>query len=412
MTSLNETRQRSRDEGVSVILSQESQRFSAFVPWDRNNPNGALVPQRSLVENRNVDNTEVQPQTAFSPAAFFGGSPTSFKLSTKDLSIVDHAFLVFKITNSTGAAVVLPPTAFWFNKIELRAPNSNVLIEIRDIDNWMATCLLQRSDFETISSLISSTDAYSTAGVSIANGASVELYLPLFTLFNACRLHLPGIQGDMELYFETKPSAMILISGTHPTVTSVTLLLAGVDESQEKRLARTRNYRSNTPIYLPFNSWNHFTQSMTLAAGVKTDIRLSGFKGQFSALFFFVRALPLTAANQGTFILMDEHSVRDQSGQIFCGNHVKSAARSKIYMAAQLNNLSTRYSNHVMVPFSSAVVNDFITGQIHGFQTFEGTETLSITPTTGTASGQYQVDVIALQSTALRIQRGEITKRY
>lgn len=411
MASHNETRQRAREANISAILSQESANFAPFIPWDSRNPSAGMIPQRYSVENRVVDLTEVQPQTSFSPAAFFGGAPMSFKLSTNDLSIIDHAFLVFKVTNSTGGAVVTPPTAFWFNKIAVRAPNGNTITEVRDIDSWLSQLMLARTDHESISALVNSTDAYLTTGNSLANGASVELYLPLFTLFNACRLHLPGINGDLELFVEPKPSAMTLVSGTHPTVTSATLLLAGVDEAQERRNRRTQEYRGRIPHFLPFYAWNHFTQALTLAAGIKSDVKLSGLKGQFSALFVLVRALPLTAATQGTFIKLDEHSVRDQSGQIFCGNHAKTHERSRIIAGADLHNLAAKNSNFYMVPFSGTVVHDFITGQVHGYQVFGGNETLSITPTTGTASGQYQVDVVALQSTALRIQGGEVSLR-
>lgn len=415
--SLNEVRQRAREIGVSNILTEEYDDFHAFVPWDDKNPQAALVPQRYMVENRVVDNTEIQPNTGFNSGNFLAGSTVDFRLDSSDISVIDHAFLCSNITNSTGAAVTLPPTAFWFDKIEVLSTNSSTLCTIYDIDLWQSICMLPKTDFESLATLMGTTTNYSTAGVTIANNASTELYLPLITLFNATRLHLPGLNGSLTFRFRSKPSAMNLIAGSHPTFTKVIMLLSGFDEDKEKRNSRTAVYRNRvprfgqTPLYVPFYNWDHFTFSQALAASVKSDIKLSGFSGMFSALFVLIRALPLTAATQGTFIALDSFSVADESGAIFCGNHIKTHARSRILAAAQMQNASAANVNYYMVPFSSAVVNDFVTGQVHGYQVFKGNEVLSITPNSGLAAGNYQIDVIGLRGNALRILRGDVEKR-
>ena len=94
-----------------------------------------------------------------------------------------------------------------------------------------------------------------------------------------------------------------------------------------------------------------------------------------------------------------------------CGNHIKTHARSRIIAAGQLNNTAALNSNFYLVPFSSAMVNDFITGQVHGYQVFKGNEVLSITPPVGFASASYQIDVIGLRGNALRILKGTVEKR-
>lgn len=274
MSSLNEIRIRAQEAQVSNILTAEYEDFHGFVPWDDKAPLKALVPQRYTVENRVVDNAEVQPNVAFNPATFLASSQIDFRLDSNDVSVIDHAFLVFSITNSTGGSVTLPPTPFWFDKIEIMSPNSNVLCTIRDIDNWQAICMLPRTEFEALAAYMGTTTAYATSGVAIANGASTELYLPLLTLFNAARIHLPGISGPITFRFSAKPSAMNLIAGTHPTFTKVVMLLNGFDEPQDKRNERTAFYRSRiapfqqTPIYVPFFNWDHFSTGASLTASV------------------------------------------------------------------------------------------------------------------------------------------------
>lgn len=415
--SLNEIRMRAKEAQVSNILTEEYDDFHAFVPWDDKNVTSALVPQRYTVENRVVDNTEVQPNAGFNSGNFLNGAVVDFRLDTSDISVVDHAFLCANITNSTGASCTLPATPFWFDKIEIMAPNSNVLATITDIDLWHSVCMLPRVDFDAIAALMNTNATYSTAGVALANNASTELYLPLITLFNAARLHLPGLTGSMTFRFRSKPSALTLIAGSHPTFTKVVMLLSGFDEPQSKRNQRTALYKgqvarfAKTPIYVPWYGWEHFTFSQALSASVKSDIKLSGFQGMFAGLFVVVRALPLTAANQGTFILLESFSVQDESGAIFCGNHVKTHARSRILAAGQLDNVAALNSNFYMIPFSSAIVNDFVTGQVHGYQVFKGNEVLSITPNSSLSAGNYQIDVVALRGSALRILAGQVDKR-
>ena len=118
MSALNEVKQRAREAGVLSILTEETSDFHAFRLWSVKNPEAAHVPERFLVENRVVDQTEVQPTSGYNPATVLAGSIIDFRLDTNDVSVVDHAFLGFNITNSTGGAVVLPPTPFWFSKIE------------------------------------------------------------------------------------------------------------------------------------------------------------------------------------------------------------------------------------------------------------------------------------------------------
>lgn len=417
MASVNEIRQRAREMGVTSILTDDYEDPHAFVVWDEKNPKSGLVPQRFTVEQRVVDHTEVRPNTGFSPSALLAGSVVDFKLDSNDVSVIDHAALVFNITNSTGAAVVLPPTSFWFDKIEILAPNGNQLLTIQDIDNWLALCMLPRNDFEQIAALTGTTTAYSTAGVSIANGASTELYLPLFTMFMACRLNLAGIKGHLTFRFRLKAAALNLISGTHPTFTNCCMLLSGFDEPQSSRNARTAAYMgrlarlAGVPLHLPFYGWDHFTASQALAPSTRVELKMNGFSGMFSAVFLLIRALPLTAANQGTFIQLESTVLQDESQNIFCGNHNKSHARSRWITAAQMPNLSAQSVNYYMTPFSVAVPTDFAVGQVHGYQVFRGNESVVFTPTAGLSAGNYQIDVVGLRAQTLRIQNGDIEIR-
>jgi hypothetical protein len=404
--------------GVNNILSEDFETdFHGLEPWDDNAPQTALVPRRFDVASHVQDMNEIQSNNGFSSSSVLAGSTVEFKLDATDVSVIDHAFLCAQITNSTGASCTIAAPAFWFSRIEIRAPNGNVLANITDLDSWITTCMLPRVEFENLAALMGTTSAYATSGVVIANTASTELYLPLLTLFNACRLHLSGLNGYLSLKFYANTSALNILAGSHPTFTKFCILTAGFNEPEEKRRARTRLYRglvtpfNNTPIYLPHFAFDHFTQTLTLTASVTSTIKLSGLNGMFSALFFVIRASPLTGATMGTFLAIDSFSVQDESGTIFCGNHIKTHARSRVILAAQMDNESGLNSNYYMVPFSASVVQDFFMGQNHGYQVFKGNENLILTPGASFASGSCQVDVLALRGNALRILKGSIEKK-
>lgn len=415
--SLNEVRSRARGNNISHILSEETSEFHGFQPWDGKNPQAALVPRRFAVENHTSDAVEVQPLSGFNAGTFLNGAVIDYRLDNHDVSVVDSMMLAVNITNSTGAGVTLPPTPFWVDKLELLGPSSNVLATFYDTDLWAAILCLPRNDFEQLAAYMSTNTAYSTAGVVIANGASSELYLPIIPLVHACRLHLPGINGSLTWRFRMKSSANILIAGTHPTVTSALMLLQGADESANKRSLRTAYYKGqiarfqNTPLYLPFFTTERFVYTQTLAASTRYNIKLSGFQGQFAALWVIARALPLTAANQGTFLQLADFTVQTAGGENLAGNHIKSHVRSRIIAAGQLQNLAAANSNFYMLPFSQSVVQDLIVGSSSGFQVLEGTENLIFSTTAATAPGSYELLVIGFKANALRIQKGQVEKR-
>lgn len=413
MASANEIKLRAQEINANRILTTELSEFNALVPWDKKNPLASpLIPQRYTNENRVVDYTEVQSATVFDPARFLDGSITDFKLDTSDVSVIDHAFLRFNITNSTGAAVTLPPTSFWFHKIEILNGESNALTNVHDLENWMALCMMDRTAFENMNAQFGTTDAYSTAGVTIANNATTDLSLPIFTLFSPVRLHLAGLNKGLIIRFHAKPSAMNLIAGTHPTVNRASLLLGGFDEAQVKRSQRTALYRSPRIKFFPFHSWNQHSSAPTLTAGISMPIKLTGFDGIYAALFVCVRALPVTNANQGTLIPLQACTVKDEHGTILCGNHEKNAALNKLILSVQAHSLSPKFVNYTMIPFSSTVIQDFQHGQSHGYQVFGGkNEILNVTTATGVATGQYEVLVLGLRADSLRVQGGNAESR-
>ncbi len=416
MSNLNDIQQRARAQGVNPILIKETTDFAAFEPWKDGGRALALTPRRWECENRVIDIAEVSPVNGFVPSGVLNGNIFEFKLDNDDVSVIDHAYLRFEISNSTGAAVVLPPTPLWFEKYELQTSTSNTLCQVTDIESWLAVCMLPRQNFEQIATLMGTTTAYATSGVSIANGASVELFLPLLTVFNAARLHLPGLTGDLRLRFYPKMSTLNLISGTHPTFNKVSLMLHGFDEESGKRNVRTAIYQDRTreykniPVCKPFLDWQNFKQSVTLSPSTLASIRLNGFDGLCSGVFVVIRAAPITATNQATMIPMRHITLKDAAGNSYCGNFVKSHAMSRVIQAGLFDNNASANVNFYFIPFSSNPVYDFFVGGVHGHQTLNGNDSLEIMPNSTLVAGDYQIDLFALRPSVLRIFRGEIDK--
>lgn len=418
MSQQNDLRTLAKDLGISSILAEEtSDALDIFRPWDSKNQAAALVPRTFASTHKFYDSTEVQPQTGFDGSTFLDGAVVDYHLTTHDVSVIDHVFMKFVVKNvHASAAVALYTPSVWFDSIELMNAQSNVLATIHDIDNLLALYMLPRNDFEQLAGGLLTDEDYAYASTSVTAGSQVELYLPLYTLFSSCRLHLPGIKGPVILRFRTKPKALIYSGTGTPNVITANVVLSGFDESYAKRNRRSAFYNGlmarfvNTPIFLPFYSFEHYTYSMSLAAGVKSEIRLSGFSGMMGALFIIVRALPLTVSTQAAFVKLDEYTVTDQSGTHFAGNYSKTHGMSKIILATQFNNVVGLHKNLYMIPFSSSVQRDFYTGTCNGFGILKGTEILNIIPASG-VSGNHQIDIVGMKLSALEIRKGNLQKR-
>ena len=79
-------------------------------------------------------------------------------------------------------------------------------------------------------------------------------------------LHLFGLDGNITVRVKTNHVVQTIISGSHPTVDEVALILHGYNDPSAHRLACTAVYNSPTFLKLPMYNWQSTSNNQTLAA--------------------------------------------------------------------------------------------------------------------------------------------------
>lgn len=366
------------------------------------------VPRDYNVQRKYKQIVRQLPQTAFNPSQFLNAQSTDIKLERGLLSQFTHAYVQVKITNSTGAGVTLAPTPFWFNRIEILGPDNSVLTSIYGQELYLSLAFLNRNEFEQMATYMGTTTAYSTAGTALANGASGIYYLPLWHLFSAAKLHLEGLKGDLTIRLITQQSSMVLIAGTHPTVTEVSLIMKGFNEPSAKRAARSQLYNCKMPYKLPYTNFIRSKDSPTLAASSSYSSLLTTFQGSFIGMFVSVRPAGYTAATQGTYQALSSFDLQLASGESLLGHYVRLHEDNKIECAELFNNVFANNKDWYFIAFSPDPAHDYIQGSVHGYQVLTGTEKFTFTTPAGLAPGPYEIDFYALSAEHLHIDHGRI----
>lgn len=330
----------------------------------------------------------------------------------------DHAYLKINVSNNSGATTVITPTPFLLSYWQLFGANGNVLLlQQYATEIWLEICaFFDYSDWLITQELIGSNANYSAAGITIANGASTNLYIPLITLFTAARLYLPGMKDQLLFNFQFAPSSINVITGTTPTVNTMQLLFRGAYDAPSVRQMKMQMYRSLN-LDFPYLGVQRSTYQYTLAASTTYNIQLSGFAGIACCLFITVRAVPITSSNVATYVAaINNFDVQDQNGQSLLGYYLRDVADTINFRSDQqimsleyFDNAFSLNSFFYFVSWSRSPKTDMLTGSSHGFCALTGFEVLKITTNSGLSGGSYQVDVWARTYETLRCRAGELS---
>jgi hypothetical protein len=209
----------------------------------------------------------------------------------------------------------------------------------------------------------------------------------------------------------TNVSGLTLLSGTHPSVTEVALILKGHNEPNEHRDARHATYNNCMALKLPFYNWQVVRDSQSLAVSTQYTVTLSGLRGPVMGLFFTLRSGPNTGSSQATYQAVTSYDIQLSSGESLTGHYVRLHEDTRIDNAELFDNLFSNNKSWHFIPFSSHPAEDYGTGSNHGYQVFTGTEKLVFTTNASITPGVFQIDVYALNSCHLHIENGQVNRR-
>jgi len=173
------------------------------------------------------------------------------------------------------------------------------------------------------------------------------------------------------------------------------------------------NLYKNKLISSPYLHPVRMSETLTLAASTEYSITLSAFRGVCALMAYTLRALPLTAANQATYVTdITDHNVNNNNGESMLGHYRISYEESRdIVYHEKFDNLFADNSGFAIFPFSTNPVDSYKRGNNHGFQPFTGFERLSFTTASTLTPGSHRVDVYGWFYSTSHVQQGQIRTR-
>lgn len=360
---------------------------------------------RVLAQNKDL--VTIQP-SAGSPSNWVNGAVVDFRIEKGAADVIDFMVIRVKLTNGTGAGVVLAPVQLQIQRVDFLLQNGSTLIHsIQGHELYEQNAFLPRNEFENICASMYLTENYASAATSIADGTSTFLNIPLWSPWLACRLHPSGLDGNIMIRVYTQPIAQTTVSGGALTCNEVVLQLHSRDQPQSLQNEQNRFYADKTvPTVLSFLNIQRMPVSMPLAASTKYDITLTGIKGIASCMFFTIRPAVITASNCITYTAIDTYDLLDASGNSLLGSTPKGLYEQIYEYATCFNNKFRKLINFNFIPFSQDPVADFTTGSNNGYQPMTGFERLTFTTPAGLSSASYSIDIVAYVQDEIKIING------
>jgi len=351
---------------------------------------------------------QAQPSTTVDPNLLNGGT-IDFRIEKGMVDVLDHIYIIISVTNSTGSSCTIQPSQLLFDRWELYADNGNrLLFQKYAHEMWLDNVYFSRNEWEVMDEYLLSNASYSTAGTAIANGASLTFYTPLVSFFTPLKLNIGGLSGQLLLRLRFDTSTLNMIAGSTPTTTACTAQLRGRMLPQRVKEEKNRTYMTLN-YDMPYLGIQRMSLQQTLAVSSTYSIVLSGLKGICSTVFFVVRALPFTAANQASYIQMTSFYLQEQDGSSMLGFYRRQYADMQLEIAESFNNLFTNYVNLHMIIFTSSPVSDYIYGTNNGYQALTSFEKLSFTTPSTITPGSFQIDIWASTHEFAMVRQGVLS---
>ena len=345
-----------------------------------------------VAQTRNI--VILQPSTTVDPNLINGGL-IDFRIEKGFIDQLDHIYIVLTLSNTTGASCTVQPSILLLDRWEVYGENGNsLLFQKYAYECFSDLIYLSRNEFEVMAPYMGFTSTYGAGGVTIANNATQVLYLPLISFFTPLKLCLAGLTGQLLLRLRFGASTSNVISGSSPSTTGCILQMRGRQLPEKIRNERIMSYHK-VPLALPYLGIQRMSQQMTLSPSTTYSIVLSGIKGVASTFFFILRALPLTASNESTFIQVQSFDLQEQDSRSMIGYYRRTFADMALELAESFNNLMINYVNLHMIMFTNRAVSDYTQGTCFGYQSFTSWEKLSFTTTSSLPAGNYQLDIYA-----------------
>jgi len=225
-----------------------------------------------------------------SVSTFYGwGLPVDFVLPNTVGKVLD---LVLQIDVAvTGSTVSLPPTPYWFERLETSLGGSAPIETVNKDENFQeALAYLDVQEFQTIAPAvnINADGSWRTAGTEIPVGTT-RFYLPLWAnCLMTMQPYLKGFNSEWKMRFYLSLTAPILAGTGAASISGLRLLIteAQLPPAIEAKLARQH---MNKVTYNTINRLRHTDTKMPAASGT-SEYTLTTFGNESAGVLCYMRA--------------------------------------------------------------------------------------------------------------------------
>jgi hypothetical protein len=311
-----------------------------------------------------------------------GGGPAIIKIDRgSGTGAAVSCYLRLVINNSTGAAAQLLPVPLLINNLSFQNGSGTVLQIIDGISWWLA--LMNSFDLDSwvrgTRSVMS--DGVYDLGIPLANGETRELICEIPScLFSASGFHINTVDSDMQLYVTFQPSTVGLISGSAPTLQTLTFDVKMTQETPQQLSQELTISRKMMHNYI-YPYWRTQTWVQTLNASSNYNLQLTAIKGPVVGCFFQI----LNSTNGRDLLapqMIQDFQFLDSGGQPISGNQVITAVQNRyINQVNYFPGQASYYHAHFAYVFGDqehALLDLWSGGKVEGFYQFTTSETLSI----------------------------------
>ena len=299
--------------------------------------------------------------------------------------------LRMEITNNTGSDVSMNDAANILREIEFQTPAGEIIQTMRSDELWMNAVRMHTMDeWGRLSKVMNSNNLYGK-GNTIANGDTVIYYLPLTGCYLAAgEVLIPAIDGDLLCWVRFNSSTTSVISGSAPSLSSMSLEVQMEQLSAQKRSAYLNEYKAGMKHFLfPYSRAQ--TVTLSLQNSSHYEINLSSIKGDVVWLDFYLRS-SLEGTMKKKFYPITHFTILNNEGDQISGQQmIRSEYNRNIqqlgYFPGRYGQFAPIYT-YVFAVDDSAPVHFLMNGQKLGSYPFSTYERLAIT-TAAAGSDEY-----------------------
>ena len=360
-------------------------------------PDGRNVttPSHNLqVKNENKRITYVNADSAL-PSGLYKGSEgyVDFTLNGSDFHLIEKLQIKFKfdVSGETGDTVVLPPTPYWINRIELSVGNDEKLETIYhdDIFSERLGFFVSENQSEKEKRDFNTNSTYGN-GPALAIFNNYVRYVPIVSFLDSTQKYFyQGMvrNGRMRIriYF---PTSLKVSGDADVTVHNVQMVVHDLRLSA-RRLDYYNALYSSSVSYRVISRVT-YEKPLTITSGQTYDIQLTPFHGPTCALKVFITP---QQRNQTNFLVKNAPlslQILNENGsritEILPEEYIRTFINPE---HSHKDSLYDTQTYEYILPFGSNLKESVESGAMTGLRMINGKEMLRIDA--GTLNGNYQV---------------------